>query len=91
MSSDTLISICSVCEQPTDHEYYMVKHHIWKEAGSNPYCCIGCLEERLGRKLTSEDFLPCLLNEHIKEYPKATKGRKLKHAPSKRLLDRIKS
>ena len=42
-------------------EVYMVKPAVWKAAGLDPYSgclCIGCLEKRLGRTLTSKDFLP---------------------------------
>jgi hypothetical protein len=43
-----------------DSELYMVKESIWKAAGMEPYggcLCIGCLEQRLGRKLKRKDFL----------------------------------
>jgi hypothetical protein len=37
----------------------MVRNAIWKAAGMAPdggYLCIGCLEARLGRKLSARDF-----------------------------------
>jgi hypothetical protein len=43
-------------------EYYMVRDSIWKRAGDvKGYLCIGCLEKRLGRRLTPRDFadVPC--------------------------------
>ena len=41
-------------------EIYEVKAQIWKAAGMEPMggcLCIGCLEKRIGRKLTSGDFV----------------------------------
>jgi hypothetical protein len=51
----------------TNHEYYMVEDDLWALARTKPAnqknqlrvtatLCIGCLEERLGRQLSSEDF-----------------------------------
>ena len=40
-------------------EVYIVKPNIWKSAGMEAMggcLCIGCLEKRLGRKLTPKDF-----------------------------------
>ena len=40
-------------------EVYMVRDSVWKAAGLEPMggcICIGCLEQRLGRKLTPKDF-----------------------------------
>ena len=62
------------------YEYYMLTHVVWAQA--NPaidgMLCIGCVEQRLGRKLNASDFMDCELNE----------GRW--HAQSARLLHRIK-
>ena len=64
--------------KPGCWEWYMVHDTVWQEAGmppekwkfeafpppdSNVYACIGCLERRLGRKLTSSDFLDCRVNQ----------------------------
>ena len=41
-------------------EIYMVKGPVWEAAGMEPMggcLCIGCLEKRIGRTLTSKDFL----------------------------------
>jgi hypothetical protein len=53
-------------------EWYMVHEAVWQQAwrgrrksyhqlGGQEVLCIGCLEERLGRRLTSADFIdaPC--------------------------------
>jgi hypothetical protein len=64
-------SPCSDCGKETNHncidnaEWYMVKHEIWQEALVEKhavYLCIGCLEIRLGRKLTYLDFSNVPLN-----------------------------
>lgn len=63
---------CADCGWLTVHhkrpsEWYMVKDPVWLAAGmqfcsclepehNNEYLCIGCLERRLGRQLTANDF-----------------------------------
>ncbi len=40
-------------------EYYMVHHSVWEDTGLGLYdgmLCISCLEKRISRQLTSEDF-----------------------------------
>lgn len=59
----------------TVREYYVVDHDLWeryvgwRELGVNEvvgpgavHLCIGCLEHRMGRRLTPADFLPCPAN-----------------------------
>ena len=42
----------------------MTRDEIWAEAGDvEGVLCVGCLEERLGRVLTPEDFLPLPVND----------------------------
>lgn len=52
--------ICMDCKVDTMSidEYYMVHDEIWEEAVPEfeGMLCIGCLEERLGRELTPDDF-----------------------------------
>jgi hypothetical protein len=46
-------------------ETYMVHDHVWKAAGVKPYggcLCIGCLEQRIGRRLIPDDFANHALN-----------------------------
>jgi hypothetical protein len=41
-------------------EVYTVRDAVWKAAGMKPWggcLCIGCLEQRLGRRLKPRDFL----------------------------------
>jgi hypothetical protein len=51
---------CLDCEICTNciYEYYMVTDDVWSQAHpkSRGMLCLGCLENRLGRKLTGEDF-----------------------------------
>lgn len=46
----------------TPSEYYMLHYKLWEEAVAKPdrgrMLCIGCVETRLGRKLTKADFHP---------------------------------
>jgi hypothetical protein len=64
---------CSDCGIPTaprrgPREWYMVTDEVWAAAGMRPGAvvdgalCIGCLERRLGRRLTSADFLDLPVN-----------------------------
>lgn len=56
---------CVDCGSDTiiGNEYYMVTDEVWLGSGmkhghrsGDGYLCIGCLEERIGRALTREDF-----------------------------------
>ncbi len=57
---------CLDCKKDTYKlgEYYMVVNRVWNRANPKKkgMLCIGCLEERLGRKLHFRDFLWCPLN-----------------------------
>jgi hypothetical protein len=49
---------------PATCEFYLVKNSVWKAAGMPPdgvlecngSLCVGCIEKRLGRRLTPKDF-----------------------------------
>jgi hypothetical protein len=73
--------LCVDCGQSTDtlDEYYMVDDGLWQTAmpGRRGMLCIGCLEARIGRTLTSADFTGADVNT-------AAYGPK-----SVRLLDRL--
>lgn len=66
------VFICADCDTPLmvrslgvmsgqiDGEWFMVKAAVWNEAQRDRPCrflCVGCLEQRLSRKLTHRDFL----------------------------------
>jgi len=68
---ERLASRCLDCQTETvltprgkNDEWYMIHDHLWLQA--NPCgagkLCIGCLEERIGRRLTPIDFTDCSLN-----------------------------
>jgi hypothetical protein len=43
----------------TDSEIYMVRPPVWKRAGMEGWggcLCVGCLEQRIGRRLKPKDF-----------------------------------
>jgi len=47
------------------NEYYMVTDSCWARAkmkARDGMLCVGCLERRLGRKLTPRNFIDCPLN-----------------------------
>ena len=56
---------CSDCGVPTwPFESFMTSNEIWVEGGDVAgRLCVGCLEERLGRVLTPEDFPPLPAND----------------------------
>jgi hypothetical protein len=54
-------------------ELYMVHDHVWKAAGVESWggcLCVGCLEKRLGRRLTPDDFPPHIFNTHLPGTPR---------------------
>lgn len=60
---------CVLCGVDTTaiNEYYMINNDLWKQYGAHSgMMCIGCLEERLGRKLTKDDFSDALLNSDFR-------------------------
>lgn len=74
-------SPCCDCQSTTaGTEYYMVRDTIWANAGMCRcgVLCIGCLEQRLGRRLAPSDFTDCPANDL------ARPGRR-----SSRLIDRL--
>jgi hypothetical protein len=47
-------------------EYYMVHNDVWRAAGMQAgVLCIGCLEGRLGRRLTPQDFTNSPINNDL--------------------------
>jgi hypothetical protein len=52
------------CRHKGRWEFYMAHHRLWRAAGAGKgFLCIGCLELRLGRKLTARDFTCALIND----------------------------
>ena len=60
---------CKDCGVDTQDigEWYMVKDEVWAavwpKRSKREFLCIGCLEIRLGRRLTSDDFTDAPINE----------------------------
>jgi hypothetical protein len=69
--------ICMDCDTNTMDidEYYMLKFEVWFSIvpEDNGMLCIECVEKRLGRQLTSNDFLSCILNEEGWNQPRSDK------------------
>lgn len=64
---DYLSWFCLDCNEHTGeiNEYYMVHDALWvvNVPEYHGMMCIGCFEDRLGRKLEKEDFTDCPLNQ----------------------------
>lgn len=63
--------LCKDCKVDTCEdgieEYYMVLSRVWQIAhkqdeNKKGFLCISCLEQRIGRNLTPNDFMECPLN-----------------------------
>ena len=80
-----MIDFCCVdCGFDTNkgHEYYMVTDKVWSAAGmkqchkiGDGMLCIGCLENRIGRKLKAKDFPEYPINQGFFRYSKRLKNR----------------
>lgn len=60
---------CTLC----DDEYYMVTDQVWESAKlphNKGMLCLGCLELRIGRLLTKDDFSDVPLN-NLNFWPKS--------------------
>jgi hypothetical protein len=54
------------------NEYYMVTKDLWRQYGvKRGMLCIACLEKRMGRSLTLDDFTDCILNRvmYLPKFP----------------------
>ena len=73
--------ICLDCKVDTGkiYEHYFLKQSVWDTIHTSikGMLCIGCAEQRLGRKLTKDDFTDCYINS-------------LKGKHSLRLLSRLR-
>lgn len=76
---------CKGCGFDTlnNNEYYMVKNEIWlyvNNGRSEGMLCIGCVELRLGRRLTRKDFTDAPINGYeIFKYKSARLANRLKN------------
>jgi len=56
---------CKDCQENTfiKKEYYMLHDEVWTSVASKfEMLCVGCFENRLGRKLDSDDFVKLPIN-----------------------------
>jgi len=64
--------LCADCGKDTfieSKDYYMVTTELWEKYGvGEKMLCIGCMEDRLGHKLTKEDITDCPVNTLMNEY-----------------------
>jgi hypothetical protein len=65
----------------SDDDYYMLRDEVWAATGMGRrgHLCIACVEERLGRTLTREDFTDVDVNDLSQAWPR-----------SARLIDRLR-
>ena len=67
---------CLDCRVDTDaiEEYYMVRDPIWQQANPDVdgHLCVGCLEQRLDRKLSASDFADVGVNDST-EIPRSAR------------------
>jgi hypothetical protein len=58
-------SRCADCGIETwPYEVYMISDELWHQAGGEcDWLCVGCVEQRLGRELESEDFPALPVND----------------------------
>ena len=71
IARERIESRCLDCQVETsctprgkNDERYMIHNHLWLQANPSGTgkLCIGCLEKRMGRRLTPADFTDCPLN-----------------------------
>ena len=70
MECQSDLAPCNDCGKRTllMGEYYMVNDSVWEATnGGSGFLCIGCLETRINRELTPDDFKDVPLN-NIEEY-----------------------
>jgi len=60
--------LCRDCNINTNviGEYYMIQNDLWIQVCGEDYhrmFCIGCVEKKIKRKLTKNDFTKCRIND----------------------------
>jgi hypothetical protein len=52
------------CRHGGRWEHYMVHDKLWRAAGMRDgFLCVGCIEKRIGRRLTPRDFTSAPIND----------------------------
>jgi hypothetical protein len=73
-----------------ENEWFMVKDGVWQHGqrgGKCRFLCVGCLETRIGRKLTSDDFRRSAKVNFIGKKSAKLRRRMQGLKPAKRLVE----
>lgn len=66
MHKSKLKWLCVDCGDHTKFEHYFVKNEVWFDAAKmseSGMLCVGCLENRINRKLVPADFTSAHIND----------------------------
>lgn len=67
--------LCVDCSEHTKYEHYFAQSSVWfgeAKMTEEGMLCIGCLEARIGRRLTKDDFTDAHINDP-RRYSKTTR------------------
>jgi hypothetical protein len=73
-----------------NHEWFMVKDNVWargQRGGKCRFLCVGCLERRIGRKLSSDDFKRSAKVNFVDQTSAKLRRRMRGLKPAKRLVE----
>jgi hypothetical protein len=79
----------ALCGDSRNGDWFMVKDHVWRRGQRGGVCrflCTGCLEHRLDRKLTSDDFRRSAKVNFVGQKPNKLRRRMQGLEPAKRLV-----
>ena len=65
LAAPARITRCMDCAQDVSYEFFVIHNDLWEQAVGDHrlgWICVPCLERRLGRQLTREDFKLCPAN-----------------------------
>jgi hypothetical protein len=71
-------------------EWFMVKNRVWQRGqrgGKCRFLCVGCLEHRIGRRLTADDFRRAAKVNFVGRKPAKLRRRMRGLKPAKRLVN----
>jgi hypothetical protein len=71
-------------------DWFMVKDRVWRRgqrAGKCRFLCVGCLENRIGRKLTTDDFRRSAKVNFVGQKSAKLRRRMRALKPAKRLVE----
>ena len=54
---------CMGCGEDVTDEFFMIHHHLWDTyINTRGWICVPCVERRMDRRLTRDDFIMCPIN-----------------------------